>query len=501
MLMLEVTVWHGTTQTWTGLVRYPLQLGRQVSPAEDLFHLTDVGGGYRLAVASPNEPTVSRQAVSVTILDDGSIQVCNLRINSILLVEEMKSNTLLELVDQATFPPNAEVVIRLTPVLRLHLVASFPATAGTGFYETEGDSLGERCFPGSPLPPLSGHAGHPLSVPQAKAEQPENSVGAIPSLGSPQGRGDWGHPPAGGFLSAVFSSLSTNVRGLGSKVKSFISQDQNRLDNVHFAAFAPGQVAAGSQFVLSVWAYLVKHQSEVLERASHGGRFREVGSRGPIRIERGTDLTLHLLVDGLNAAEPTVVMHWADEAANCQFRVTVPESFEPGSYPGEIRVFSRAVQLTCIYFDLEVLESGCSALGIGQARNLQSTQKRVKSVFASYSHEDSIAVMQWARGAGSVGVNVFLDTLSLHAGSDWQSRLATAIEKCDLFCLFWSEASSKSEWVEREWRYALEKRGCRYIQPVPLVDPAKVRPPAELANCTHFEDVARIVIEYQKLTQ
>ena len=84
-------------------------------------------------------------------------------------------------------------------------------------------------------------------------------------------------------------------------------------------------------------------------------------------------------------------------------------------------------------------------------------------------------------------LDVFLDVLSLRSGEDWAQALVRTIPASDVFYLFWSEHAKRSEWVEREWRCALEIRGLDFIDPVPLVSPELVPPPAELA-AKHFND-------------
>src|SRR6202030_1216765 len=84
-------------------------------------------------------------------------------------------------------------------------------------------------------------------------------------------------------------------------------------------------------------------------------------------------------------------------------------------------------------------------------------------------------------------LDVFLDVLHLRSGQDWASRLQTEIPARDVFYLFWSSDASRSAWVEREWRCALETRGLDFIDPVPLASPREVPPPAELAS-KHFND-------------
>jgi hypothetical protein len=84
-------------------------------------------------------------------------------------------------------------------------------------------------------------------------------------------------------------------------------------------------------------------------------------------------------------------------------------------------------------------------------------------------------------------LEVFIDVASLRSGQRWEAELRRVVPTRDVFYLFWSREASQSEWVEREWRLALEQRGLAYIDPVPLVSPAEVPPPRELVEL-HFND-------------
>jgi hypothetical protein len=134
-------------------------------------------------------------------------------------------------------------------------------------------------------------------------------------------------------------------------------------------------------------------------------------------------------------------------------------------------------------------------------QDLGAALRRVGSAFASYASEDRAAVLQWRRGAALAGVDVLVDVLSLREGQDWERALREEVASRDLFCLFWSAPASRSAWVEREWRSALAARSLDYIHPVPLADPRDVPPPKELAGSKHFNDLARVVIDYERARQ
>ncbi|MFN0181816.1 MAG: hypothetical protein ACKVZ0_23670 [Gemmatimonadales bacterium] len=74
------------------------------------------------------------------------------------------------------------------------------------------------------------------------------------------------------------------------------------------------------------------------------------------------------------------------------------------------------------------------------------------------------------------------------SGQRWEAVIKREIPARDVFYLFWSHAASRSAAVSMEWHFALETRGIDFIDPVPLVPPEEVPPPAELSGTLHFND-------------
>jgi hypothetical protein len=72
---------------------------------------------------------------------------------------------------------------------------------------------------------------------------------------------------------------------------------------------------------------------------------------------------------------------------------------------------------------------------------------------------------------------------------------------CDLFLLFWSSAAKTSEWVMKEVKYALLRKGDLEtnppdIVPVILEGPPPVPPPPELQHM-HFADHLMYLIQHE----
>lgn len=141
------------------------------------------------------------------------------------------------------------------------------------------------------------------------------------------------------------------------------------------------------------------------------------------------------------------------------------------------------LQIASVYFYVYVGEK------TSKAEHIESREERCRKAFASYAHDDFQDVLARIQGIqkGAPQLEIFLDVVSLRSGQDWEQELLTAIPSSDVFYLFWSANARRSEWVEKEWRCALDTRGIDFIDPVPLVSPEEVPPPPELAS-RHFND-------------
>jgi hypothetical protein len=95
----------------------------------------------------------------------------------------------------------------------------------------------------------------------------------------------------------------------------------------------------------------------------------------------------------------------------------------------------------------------------------------------------------------------------LRSGQDFDERLLDKIRDADLFQLFWSPNAARSQWVRREWEFALSLLAAResFVRPVYWSkQPYDI--PSELAPL-HFQrlDLARLgwgrlrVLMYQAL--
>ena len=210
-----------------------------------------------------------------------------------------------------------------------------------------------------------------------------------------------------------------------------------------------------------------------------------IEAKGPVPLARGTALVVRLGLPGFALDDPEDLLVWDGEIGNATFPFRVPPDARPGPHPGPATFHAGGLQIAKLHFALDVGAWSAPPTALPATR-----QARHRTAFASYASEDRDEVLARVQGMLKVvpDLDVFLDVASLRSGQNWSQRILREVPARDVFYLFWSDAASRSEWVEREWRCALVRRGLDYIDPVPLVSPERVPPPPELAAHLHFND-------------
>ena len=258
----------------------------------------------------------------------------------------------------------------------------------------------------------------------------------------------------------------------------------DRTDEVDFTVAWPGGVAPGTTFVLDVWAHRPEERRDVLERAKAAFPGVDTGSKSKSggRLARGSELRVRLDIEGLTVDDPEEVLLWNGAVANADFIVTVPSDLRPGPRTGTVTVSFDGLRILRSAFQLLVLDR--PGQRVPESR---TTVSRHECAFASYASEDRDRVLARVQGMETVlPMRVFVDVDALRpSGGGWRDQLRGHIDGADVLYLFWSKAARASKHVDWEWRYALEKRGLGFIDPVPLEPPTLAPPPTELQTL-HF---------------
>jgi|GEM_PF-2144657 len=269
-----------------------------------------------------------------------------------------------------------------------------------------------------------------------------------------------------------------------------------RVDQVHFSVTAPSSVQPGDSFVIDVWAHLEREREKIIKMAREAFAAGEISikSKGPAKIARGTVLTVRLRVDEVSIEEPEDLILWEGKSGNASFIVKVPTGIAIGPKAGLATIHIDGLRIARVDFILQI--GAKSPVAVLPAQQ----QQQHRTAFVSYASVDRDRVLPRVQGIQKVdkGLKVFMDMLSLFSGQDWEQELWRVIPTSDVFYLFWSKNAKKSEWVEKEWRCALQTRGIDFIDPVPLDSPDEVPPPPELAS-KHFNDWVLAFISGKRL--
>jgi hypothetical protein len=261
-----------------------------------------------------------------------------------------------------------------------------------------------------------------------------------------------------------------------------------------FAVVAPNLIQAGRNFVVEIWVAPSGDHAAMLDQATRSGRMVERGGRSHINMARDALITVLLKLPDFEVSDPADTLGWNADIRNVGFIAKAPAALAPGIYPGIAKLMLGQVPFASIMFDLEVVSAERS---IEQApRPREARVQRIARAFASYASQDRAEVLRRVQGIQAAGTNVFLDIIDLRAGELWEPALYREVDASDGLFLFWSKAAKQSPWVDREWRYALDRRGIAFINPLALEDPRDVDPPNELRS-KHFNDMLLAFIKVE----
>ena len=263
---------------------------------------------------------------------------------------------------------------------------------------------------------------------------------------------------------------------------------------VDFTVFTPKQLQIGDESIIDVWAFFPDQFEQVKEKAKAYERDNLAGATSGIMMALGTQIDYQLDLPGFELQETTDFVTWMGIPSNCSFYVKAPSGIELGKHRGVVSIFVQSLLIGKIKFHVRVGDSSQKAMERAEGQ----TKSLPKTAFASYSSKNTERVSGRLQGIKKIApdLDIFWDRDSLVSGQDWEIKLKQHVASKDIFYLFWSEEAAQSEWVDREWKMALDKRGLEYIDPVPLCDPRDAPPPAELGSL-HFNDKYLMYEKYE----
>ncbi len=205
--------------------------------------------------------------------------------------------------------------------------------------------------------------------------------------------------------------------------------------------------------------------AERLRRPADDYRSARVPSQAP--LERGARLTIVPQIAGFRCDPASVRAEWTDDVQCYAFRVRAERALPGQTAAGAIQIFEGPLLRGEIPVAILVRESR-QRLATGDGAFADARVSAYRNTFPSYSRQDEPIVRAFEAVMEAGGDRFLRDVRTLRAGEDWAPALLDAIERADVFQLFWSPAAARSPQVEREWRHALALLPARpqFIRPV-----------------------------------
>jgi len=309
--------------------------------------------------------------------------------------------------------------------------------------------------------------------------------------------------------------LVLRLRGDEEKQQQQQEKKMVKKDPVSFTAFSPDQVVPQQRFPLYVWAHLPKHKEEVVRLAQRTGAKAEVGSKGNIKIARGTPVAVRLvlpdqiieLVPGESSSHTFV---WQGSIENVFFNCMCHASANPGPVLVKALIFVCGVVVAVVRFFVKIgapdtsgsAAAAAAAVATGNGATAELLKEALEKalshsaateedggagersgaskvdpetlyfskVLASYSEPDADKVLQWKQRLENSGIDVQLDLSILEKRRaegyvrDLNREQSLLWGNYDALQLYWTANSSNDEDMEREWTSAYRCKHADYLQ-------------------------------------
>jgi hypothetical protein len=267
--------------------------------------------------------------------------------------------------------------------------------------------------------------------------------------------------------------------------------------DINFSAYYPRTFSPSQRGSVIVYMYLadalVAITRDVQKFAEElGGEIpRPRKANQSVRIKPDTLVTISIESDSLLFEPESITRRWVDEWARFIFEFKIPPELEDEQVIFHVVITIAGIEVARIANCVIEIVPSDDLLALTNplataVLDYEETQL-YQHIFVSYSRNDTEVVEAYKLAQEALGNEVFMDTYSIRSGQDWQVALENAIQKADIFQLFWSDQSANSDNVQAEWQYALanccENDRCRgFIRPVYWQKPMLTQPPDELQH-------------------
>ncbi|WP_026239684.1 toll/interleukin-1 receptor domain-containing protein [Parafrankia discariae] len=174
----------------------------------------------------------------------------------------------------------------------------------------------------------------------------------------------------------------------------------------------------------------------------------------PGSVPAGTELEIAPTVPHLRFRPPRVPVVWGSEPETASFEVIhVPGGGGDERCHGQVQISLGGLPVARIPLELAVSTAADPSTTPVTATG---SAPMFREIYGSYAQADLDIARRFREIYRALGITLFLDVLDVDGTREWKPELEAAIDRADLFALFWSPGSAAAGYVEKEWRRALE---------------------------------------------
>jgi serine/threonine protein kinase len=280
-------------------------------------------------------------------------------------------------------------------------------------------------------------------------------------------------------------------------------------ENVQFTVYRPKTIAPQKWYAMLAFAHLSErppHAPEdepdpIAQMEEEAARllgqqienYRDLTVDSSQAVPRSGEITFVPSAEGIEFNPLSRTFIWQESVHREEFRLRATQVTGGRTARGRLSVFLGPILLAEITLSIRVDSSQASQSPQKEKTSAQPYRK----IFPSYSHADRSIVEQIEHYAQISGDKYLRDITELRSGQDWKLWMKKTINGADIFQLFWSRNSMRSQYVREEWEYALSLRREHFIRPTywetPLPESPEEGLPPEALRSLHFQHVRPLI--------
>ncbi|MEM7582437.1 MAG: toll/interleukin-1 receptor domain-containing protein [Acidobacteriota bacterium] len=251
-----------------------------------------------------------------------------------------------------------------------------------------------------------------------------------------------------------------------------------------FSAYHPSELRAGQRHPLLVYGHLEGALDAISSDAGQvlgmvAADYHQPGDSADSPLPPGTGLMIVPRAEGIRFEPSEARLEWSGTSQRVELMMEASGEATDALIEGSVACYLGPLLIAEIRLPVRIVPGG-SPSEPPIARQIQ-TAEMYRAVYPSYSSADREVAAAIAAAGEILGLDYLREVRALKAGERWSEVLLRKLEQADVFQLFWSEASSRSEFVEQEWRHALHLasqrnpeliRAVTWKRPLPPVPPA-----------------------------